>query len=777
MTSDNTPEAPVLGRTIDECQLPPIAPKKSGPRKPNIVLWVMDDVGYGHLSPYGGLIDMPALQRLSDAGMRFSNAHATPLCSPTRACLLTGRNHHSNHMPSIPRWTSGIARHDANIPRANGFLSEVLLGEGYATMCIGKWHLTSIAGLNPASPRDAWPLGRGFERFYGFLGGQSSQYDPHLVIDNSPVFPPRTSSADYHLSEDLVDVGLRYVQELRAGDLDKPFFMYLAFGASHAPHHAPNVWIDRFRGRFDSGWDEYRSVVHANQQRLGLVPEGSPLSPRDPDVPAWDSLDPNQKQVAARLMEAFAGMTAHMDHQVGRLLDALDAMGELDNTIVIAMSDNGASSEGGAYGAFNNQQFQGTGKLDQITPTLADLDAVGSADAYNHFPWGWAWSGNTPFRRWKRETYRGGCAVPFVMSWPKHFPSQHGNRPGFVHVIDVMPTLFELLDIEPPQSIAGVAQSAIEGTSFAGQLADPQAPSMHTVQYYEILGHRALHYHGWRAVCPWPGKSWKEGGRGWSAELLAADLDRLEETGWELYDLRCDPGEAVNLAATEPERLRIIVSMWWHEAGRYGVLPMLGRAPRRTPAPGPEAARHYTYYAATAPVFIEAAADIVNANYVIRAELDITTHGVRGMVLAHGGKFGGYGLMVRDGRPCFVYNYLGSAETIFEADRLLPLGRCTVTFAFEKNGAPDTARSYGAPGVARLFIDEEVVASGPLIKTAPVMLNFSGSLTCGYHHAEPFAGYEPPFTFSDKIRRVDVWTHGTAPIDEVLATEVWLKRQ
>ena len=775
--SDNASEALLLGRTIDECRLPPPTPRPPKPRRPNIVMWVMDDVGYGHLSPYGGLIDMPVMQRLVDRGIRFANAHATPLCSPTRACLLTGRNHHSNHMPSIPRWTSGIARHDANIPRENAFLSEILLREGYATMCIGKWHLTPISSLNPASARDAWPLGRGFERFYGFLAGQTSQYDPHLVIDNSPVYPPRTSSDGYHLSEDLVDVGMRYVKELRAGDLEKPFFMYLAFGASHAPHHAPKTWIDRFRGRFDMGWDEYRNIVHASQQQLGLVPAGSPLSQRDPDVPAWDSLDGEQQQVAARLMEAFAGMTSHMDHQVGRLIDELLAMGELENTILIAMSDNGASSEGGAYGAFNNQQFQGTGKLEQITATLADLDAIGSRDAYNHFPWGWAWSGNTPFRRWKRETYRGGCAVPFVVSWPARLRHHHGNRNGFVHVIDVMPTVLELLDIEAPQNMAGVVQAPIEGISFAAQLADPEAPSMHTVQYYEILGHRALHYHGWRAVCPWPGTSWKEGARGWSAELLAADLERLEQLGWELYDLRVDPGEVVNLAPREPERLRSMVSMWWHEAGSYRVLPMLGRAPRPHRLPGPEPARRYTYYPGTAPVFIEAAADIVNVNYVIRAELDIARSDASGMILAHGGKFGGYGLFVHQGRPRFVYNYLGLADTVFESNRTLPVGRCTLTFAFQKAGVPEPAKGFGARGIGRLFVNDEEVVSGALDKTVPVMLNFSGSLTCGYHHAEPFRGYEPPFYFTDTIRRVDVWTHGTAPIDEALATEVWLKRQ
>ena len=765
------------GRTVDELDwpAPPARPHKA--RRPNVLFWVMDDVGYGHLSPYGGLIDMPVLQRLVDRGARFSNAHATPLCSPTRACLLTGRNHHTNHMPAIPRWNSGIPHHDARIPRANGMLPELLLAEGYATLCVGKWHLTPMGALNAASARDTWPLGRGFERFYGFLAGQASQYAPHLVADNSPVYPPATATPGYHLSEDLADTAIRQIRELRSGDSEKPFFLYLSFGASHAPHHAPAEWIERFRGRFDAGWDDYRRVVHERQQALGLVPAGSPLSDRDADVPAWDTLDPGQQRVAARLMEAFAGMSAHMDHQAGRVLDALHAMGELDDTIVVALSDNGASSEGGAYGALNNQQFQGHGQLDQVQAGLDDLDRIGGPDAYNHFPWGWAWSGNTPFRRWKRETYRGGCAVPFVVSWPRGV-TQHGNRHGFVHAIDVVPTVLDLLGIQPAAVIGGVTQTPVEGTSFAPMLADAAAPSGHHVQYYEILGHRALHLDGWRAVCPWPGApSWAEGGRGWSADLLAADLDRLEQSGWQLFHVAEDPGEAVDLARLQPERLRAMISLWWHEAGRYNVLPLLGRAPRRPPPPGPEPVRHATYYPDTAPVFIEAAVNLVNSNFLIRAELDVAGPAATGMLLAHGGRFGGYGLLVRNGRPVFTYNYLGLTETVLASDQPLPDAPCTVSVAFTMTGKANTAQRYGAPGTLRMAVDGTEVVSIALVATAPVMLNFSGTLTCGYHPAEPFGDDRPPFRFTGVIRQVDVWAHGGLPVAEALAAEVAMKRQ
>ena len=763
-----------LGRTIDESV---IAHVEAQPRRrrPNVVMCVIDDVGYGNLSPYGGLVDMPAMQRLVNRGMRFANAHVTPLCSPTRACLLTGRNHHTNHMPSVPRWTVGLPGHDARIPKANGFLSEILLREGYATLCIGKWHLTSLAEMNPASSREGWPLGRGFERFYGFMAGQTSQFDPHLVIDNSVVYPPRVSGDGYHLSRDLVDTGLRYVKELRSGDLDKPFFMYLAFGAGHAPHQAPREWIDRYHGRFDMGWDEYRRIVHARQQELGLVPTGSPLSERDPDVPAWDTLSADDRRIYQRFMEAFAAMCSHMDHHVGRMLDELEAMGELEDTIFLLVSDNGASSEGGATGAFNNQQFQG--RIDQHPATLQNIDAIGGRDAYNHYPWGWAWAGNTPFRRWKRETYRGGCAVPFVLSWPRGLPERHGNRHGFVHAIDVMATLLELLDIDPPAALAGVAQSPIEGVSFAKHLKDAAAPSEHVTQYFEMLGHRSIYHDGWRAVCPWPGPSFKQGVRAWPAELLAADLERLESGSWELYHVQQDPAESRDLAGDEPQRLRAMISRWWHEAGRYRVLPLLGRA-NPPPAERDAAAKHYVFYPDTAPLFIEAAPNVINSNYRIVAELDVPGPEVEGMIVAHGGKFGGYALLVREGRPLFVYNYLGVAQTMIEAPDPLVPGRHTVAFAFEMNGAPRFAEGKGAPGIGRLSIDGVEVARAPIETTAPVMLNFSGMFTCGYHHMEPFdLGYQPPFRFTGTIRRVGIVTSGTQPVDSTLEREVFLKRQ
>jgi arylsulfatase A-like enzyme len=761
------------GRTIDECAPGEPSSRPPRPRRPNVIIWLVDDVGFGHLSPYGGPIEMPALQRLVDRGVRFTNAHVTPLCAPTRACLLTGRNHHTNHMGSLPRWTVGVGDQDARIPRANGFLSEMLLEQGYATYCVGKWHLTTTEEHKVSASRTAWPLGRGFERFYGFMGGQTSSYNPHIVLDNGPVYPPKGLQQDYHLSEDLIDTTIRWLHELRADSLDKPFFVFLPFQAGHAPHHAPKQWIDRYRGRFDAGWDALRDEVHLRQQQMGIVLPGSALSVRDPDVPAWDAASPEQRLVYARLMEAFAGMCAHMDHHVGRLLDELEAMGELDDTIILALSDNGASSEGGPAGAMNNQQWQGL--IEQIPASAADLERIGSRDAYNHFPWGWAWAGNTPFRRWKRENYRGGCAVPFVVSWPAGLGSVTGNRDGFVYVTDVVPTMLDLLKLEAPTSIGGVPQAPIEGVSFAPHLRDATAASAHRIQYFETMGHRALVMDGWRAVCPWPGTSWTEGGN-WPKELLSFDLDRLEQSGWELYDIDADPAETNNLANQEPHRLRMMVSMWWHEAGRYGVLPILGGPSRKPARPAPPA-RH-VFHAGMAPVFIEAAPNIINTNYEIRAELVIPEGGASGMVLAHGGRFGGYGLLLDAGRPRFIYSYHGIHQTSIDGDKVLPAGRRQLRFVFEKTGAADLGAGHGAAGVGTLYVDGKQVGRGRIEPTAPAMINFSGMMTCGYHPAEEFEPHHgAPFAFSGHIVSVEVRTDGAQPISDEAWARGYLQHQ
>ncbi|QBX99928.1 arylsulfatase [Rhodophyticola sp. CCM32] len=768
-------QIPRIGRTGDESVPFPKPQKKSGARAPNIVFWLIDDAGFGNFSPYGGLVDMPVMQRLADRGVTFSNAHVTPLCTPTRSSLMTGKNHHANHMSAVPRFSQGFPAHDSQIPREHGFVSEMLLEEGYATLCVGKWHLTGIDDMSMAASRKNWPLGRGFERFYGFMAGQTSQFAPHLVLDNHSLRRDQAFPEEYHLSEDMVDRSIEYIGDLRGGDAEKPFFLYLPFGATHAPHHAPREWIDRYKGKFDDGWDAYRETVHAQQKAKGLVVDGSPLSLRDPDVPAWDSLSAEQRRVSARYMEAFAGMASHMDHQVGRLMDYLEDIGELDNTVILVLADNGASSEGGATGAFNNQQFQGGIPQDSGTDEM--IDQIGGPRSYNHYPWGWAWAGNTPFRRWKRETYRGGCAVPFVLSWPDGIGDHGSIRDQFVHVVDVVPTLLDLLKLEQPKQLNGVTQAAMDGVSFAAHLAEPDRPSDHITQYFEIMGHRSIYHDGWRAVAPWPGPSHKEAGRMWPAEITGTDMDRIEAEGWELYNVVTDPAETQDLAQTEPAMLAQLKALWWHEAGKYGVLPVLGRSQR--PADADEMIakpRSHVYFPATAPVFIETAANIINVDYRMTADLTVGDH-PDGMLLAHGGEFGGYGFMVRDGLPRFVYNYLGIEQVEIVSETRLAPGRHKVEFEFTKTGAPDFARGFGAPGQGVLRIDGQKVGQGRLDRTVPVMLSFSGMQTCGYHLAEPFGEYDPPFTFGGVLHRVTVDINTPGPIPDDLAMETYLARQ
>lgn len=769
-------QIPRIGRTGDDSVPFPKPGSRRRANRPNIVYWVIDDAGFGNFGPYGGLIDMPAMQRIADRGLRFTNAHVTPLCTPTRSCLLTGMNHHRNHMSSVPRFSQGFPAHDSRIPREHGFMSQMLLEEDYATLCVGKWHLTGIEDMSMAASRKNWPLGRGFERFYGFMAGQTSQFAPHLVVDNASLRRETPFPDDYHLSEDMADRSIEYINDLRGGDADKPFFLYLPFGATHAPHHAPQDWIDRFKGKFDMGWDAYREEVFARQKQLGIMDKDAPLSVRDPDVPAWDNLSAEQRRVYARYMEAFAGMAAHMDHQVGRIMDHLERLGELDNTIFLVLADNGASSEGGAIGAFNNQQFQGG--IKQVTASSENIDEIGGPKSYNHYPWGWAWAGNTPFRRWKRETYRGGCAVPFVLSWPEGIRDWGATRTQFVHVIDVLPTVLDMLHMDLPETVDGYRQAPLDGISFLPHVMDADLPAARTTQYFEIMGHRSIYHDGWRAVAPWPGPSNKEAGKTWPAEITSEDLDWIEAEGWELYHVAVDPAETTNLAASEPARLDQLRTLWWHEAGRNGVLPILGRSQR--PADADEnltRERRHVYYPGTAPVFIETAANVINVNYRITAQVSLSATGVSGMIFAHAGHFGGFGLMMRDGVPMFVYNFLGLEQTEVVSSEALGPGDHQIEFEFRKTGEPDFSQGLGAPGRGALRVDGRLVAQADLVRTAPVMLSFSGMQTCGYHPTEPFLDYAAPFAFEGEIDKVTVAVNDPSPMPAEVALDAAMARQ
>lgn len=747
-----------IGRTVDESEPAWPAPRRAREGAPNVLFIILDDTGYGQLGCYGGLSETPNLDRLAHNGLLYTSMHTTALCSPTRSCVLTGRNHHANAMAGITEVSTGYPGYSGAIPFENGFLSEILLGEGYNTYAVGKWHLTPAEQTSAAGPYDRWPLGRGFERYYGFLGGDTHQYYPDLVEDNRQVEPPSSPEEGYHLTEDLVDRSIQLIADAKQVAPNKPFFLYFATGAMHAPHHVPKEWADRYQGRFDMGWERAREMIFARQKESGLVPQDAELPPHDPDVPRWDSLSDDERRLYARMMEVFAGFLTHTDHHIGRLLGFLEEVGELDNTLIMVLSDNGASAEGGPTGSVNENRFFNF-VPESLEDNLAAIDELGGPKHFNHYAWGWTWAGNTPFRRWKRETFRGGVSDPFLVHWPAGIRSKGELRTQYTHAIDMVPTVLDALSIEAPAQIRGVTQSPLHGVSLRPTFDDASAPSEHDTQYFEMLGHRSLYHDGWRAVCPWPGDSFSEG-RPFGTPLTADDLRRLDVEGWELYHVDEDPTETRNLAESHRDKLRELISFWYVEAGKYNVLPIDGRGQQRVAEERPQIARErsrYVYYPGTQGVPENAAAHVLNRSHAITAEVDIPDGGAEGVLLCHGGNTGGYSFYVKDGKLHYVHNYVGAKEMHVESKDGLPSGRHTLRFELERTGEPAPREGRGAPGHARLYIDDELVGEGDIPVTIPLLIGLGGGLMCGRAAASPVtSAYEPPFAFTGYLDKVTV---------------------
>jgi arylsulfatase A-like enzyme len=761
----------VVGRTIEESEPAWPAPQRATEGAPNVLIWVLDDVGYGQLSAFGGLVETPNVDRVAASGLRYGNMHTTALCSPSRACLLTGRNHHSNGVACIMELATGFPGYDGRMPFENGMLSETLLGQGYNTFCVGKWHLSPAEDNTPAGPFHRWPLGRGFERFYGFLGGETNQWYPDLTQDNAPVRQPKLPEDGYHLSEDLADQAIKMILDSEANAPEKPFFMYYSTGAAHAPHHVPKGWADRYRGKFDGGWDAYRETVFEHQKEIDLFPADAELSPRDPDVPEWDALSEDERRLYARMMEVFAGFVSHADHHFGRILDTLEQIGELDDTLVMIISDNGASAEGGVTGSFNEMLFFNA-VADSFDDNLAKIDELGGPRSYNHYPWGWTWAGNTPFRRWKRETYRGGATDPFVLAWPARIAARGEVRSQFAHAIDVMPTVLEALGVEPSATVRGVPQSPLEGLSFASSFDAADTPSAHVTQYFEMFGHRAIYHDGWRAVCPWPGPSYTESavmGRQVGGAITPDVLEQLDGNDWELYDMSVDPTEATNVALVHPDRLRELIALWWQEAEKYKVLPLDGSLQSRLATERPQTSRprkRFVYYPNTSVVPAFAAPPIYNRPHSIEADVEIPAAGASGVLVAQGGDAGGYSFIVDDGRPRYLYNYVGRDQFEVSAPGQLSEGRHTVRYEFEPTGEPDFKVGKGSPGRAQLYVDGELVANAEFPHTTPLIFELEG-LSCGYDFGAPATdGYQPPFRFTGTIHSVTVDVSGELIRDE-----------
>ena len=769
----------VIGRTADESSPAWPAPVRPREGSPNVVFIVLDDTGFGHLGCYGSPIETPSLDALAANGLRYNNMHTTALCSPSRSCIVTGRNHHSNGMACITELATGFPGYNGNVPFENGYLSEMLLQRGYSTFMVGKWHLIPSSQETGTGPYDRWPLGRGFERFYGFLGGDTSQWNPDLVYDNHQIEPPKTPEEGYHLSEDLADRAMQFIADAKQVDPDKPFYLHYCTGATHAPHHAPKEWADKYKGVFDDGWDAYRTKVFARQKELGIVPADAELSRHDPDVPEWESLPADVRRLYARMMEVFAGFLSHADHHIGRLLDFLRSIDELDNTIVMVVSDNGASAEGGVTGTTNEAQFFNNAP-EPIEDSLAAIDELGGPKHFNHYPWGWTWAGNTPFRRWKRETYRGGACDPFIVHWPAGIDAKGEVRTQYAHLVDMVPTVLDLLGVEAPAAIRGVTQSPIQGVSFAHTLRDGAAASDHHTQYFEMLGHRAIYKDGWRAVCPWPGPSFAEAGHGFGDPISAAGLTELDAQRWELYHVEEDFAENHDVAAEHRDKLIEMIATWYVEAGKYDVMPIDGSGLLRMMGEKPLVALprdRYVYFPNTQSVPFFAAPRLLNRPHSITADVDIPESGAEGVLLCQGTAAGGYSLFVKDGTLHYVHNYVARDVFRVASDQPVTPGKHELRFEFEPTGDMDLLQGHGAPGRFQLYIDGALVGDTDVPYTTPIAFN-PGALTCGANPGSPITDdYPGPFRFTGTLHSVTVDVSGELITDDEAEMKLHLARQ
>ncbi len=645
------------------------------PNTPNIVYIVLDDVGYAQLGCYGSSIETPNIDRLAANGLRYNNFHTTAICSATRASLLTGANHHSVGVCTV------VDTLDGSFPSRTGQIdphyattAEVLKEYGYSTYAVGKWHLTPFAENTDAGPFHNWPLGKGFDRFYGFMEGLTDQYTPDLVRDNEHIKPPKTPEEGYHLSEDLADQAIKILNRQNVIYPDKPFFLYFALGAGHAPHQAPKEYIDKYRGRFDAGWDKIREQWLENQKRLGITPADTVLNPRNEFVRAWDDLNADEKKVFARYMEVFAGFLDHADAQIGRLLDYLEKTGKTENTVIVLLSDNGASAEGGKNGRLNQEKdLSLIPDNNNVELTLPHLEELGSSKYSNpHYPIGWANAGNTPFQWYKSWVHAGGVKDPLIVSYPKEIKDKGGIRNQYLHVSDIAPTILDILGVRKPGHIKGVPQHRYHGVSFRYTFDDPSAPNRKHTQYYEQTGNRGIWHDGWKAV----------------TNHIRTD-DVINEK-WELYHTDEDFSESKDLSEKYPDKVKELVALWYAEAGRYGVLP-IGDSPYLTQTPEQIAKafnddfylneQKFEYNGILTPIHIDPKLMMRKRSHKISSVL-VHKPGNEGIILSAGDRFGGYALFIKDNRLHYVYNYhLEKTFRLTSADEL-PEGRIKVELHF-----------------------------------------------------------------------------------------------
>jgi arylsulfatase len=760
--------------------LAPSAPEGA----PNVLMIVWDDVGYGAMDVFGGPIETPTMRRIADAGLKYSNFHTTALCSPTRASLLTGRNATTNGMATIAELSAGFPGISCRIPFENGFLPEVLAEHGYNTYAVGKWHLTPGEETDLSSFKGRWPLGRGFERFYGFLGGESNQWYPDLVYDNHPVDQPAQPEDGYHLSKDLTDKAIEFIRDSKVVAPDKPFFMYFAPGCGHAPHHVFKEWSDRYEGRFDRGYEAIREEILAKQMELGLLPADVELSEINPHgepaatgpagqpwpvldtVRPWDSLTPDEQRLFARMAEVFAGFVSYTDDQIKRLIDFLEETGDLDNTIVVVVSDNGSSAEGGPNGSFNEWRFF-NGLPDTTEENLPHIDELGTPESYNHYNTGWAWAFDTPFPYWKRWAgYEGGIADMCVVSWPKGIAARGEVRDQYVHAVDVVPTIYDLLGIQPPEVLKGYTQNPIEGESFAASFGDADAPGRET-QFYAMLGQRAIYHEGWLACTLHPPIS------GWGS---------FEKDVWELYDLSSDRAQSRNVADQHPGKLEELKGLWFYHAGISNGLPLDDRSTLEivmSPRPQPSKPRdRYVYYPHTADVPESVGVRITGRSYSIAAGVEVESETAEGVLFAHGGVAGGHTLFIKGRKLHYHYNWIGTEIHKVASDGEIEPGRHVFTAEFKMEGKSDDPRKPGFTGTLTLYIDNEPVGKGTVLTQPGAFCLVGDGICVGRDSASPVTPeYRTPFAFTGgTIDRVVVDVSGEAYLDHEREVMAWIMR-
>lgn len=727
----DAPHRPATSLDVHDQHPPhePVQPLRPPQGAPNVVVVLIDDMGYGAPSAFGGPCEMPTADRLAEGGLRYTRFHVTAICSPTRQSLLTGRNHHSVGMGVTTEMSSAAPGYCGIRPRSAATLAQVLSHNGYNTGAFGKWHQTPARDVSPAGPFDRWPTGEGFERFYGFLCAEMNHWYPVLFDGTTPIEPENRPEDGYHLSEDLVDQAIQWVNTQQTLKPDIPFFVYLPFGATHAPYHVPKEYRDKYKGKFDHGWDRQREITLARQKEMGVVPRDAELAPWADGVPHWDELSDAERRSAASLMELYAGFAEHTDVQVGRLIDALEERGALDNTLVFyILGDNGASAEGGLGGTLNEHRFA-SGIPDTAEYINEHADALGDATTHAHYPVGWALAMNTPFQ-WTKQvaSHFGGTRDGMVVHWPDGVEERGGIRDQFHHVIDVMPTILDVAGIPQPTTVDGIAQKPIEGTSMRYTFNDAGAADRRTLQYFEMVGNRGIYHEGWMAVTR-HGTPW---------EMVQTGRKYFDDDVWELYDTNVDWTQARDISAEHPGKLRELRQLFLIEAAKYNVFPLDDRmTERENPKEAGRLDLHgdrasITFHGPGLRLTEETAPNVKNRSFTITAQVDVPADEAAGVILAQGGRFGGWSLYLHEGRLSYAYNYFGLHVHKVTADEPVPEGRHELRFDFGYEGG-----GVGRGGIAVLHVDGKQVAEGKIDATIPYYFAFDETFDVGLDRASP----------------------------------------